>query len=87
MKMKAKDIDWCPQHGYPLPCNKCGLGDWEDGKKAGIKEVVDRLGVFENELGFCEISNHIPYQELKKWGGSPPIKERRSDKTRPRAKI
>ena len=39
--------------------------------KAGIKEVVDRLDVFENELGFCEISNHIPYQELKEWGVSP----------------
>ena len=23
--MKAKDAKWCPQHGYPLPCNKCGM--------------------------------------------------------------
>lgn len=23
--MEKKDIKWCPQHGYPLPCNKCGM--------------------------------------------------------------
>jgi len=23
--MKAEDIKWCPQHGYPLPCTKCGM--------------------------------------------------------------
>ena len=23
--MEAKDIKWCPQHGYPLPCYKCGM--------------------------------------------------------------
>jgi len=64
--MKAKDIKWCPQHGYPLPCNKCGMPlsktdqkeiykagfnealntvvatqQYDEGKKAGIKEVVE----------------------------------------------
>jgi hypothetical protein len=39
---------WCPQHGYPLPCNKCGgaidyLQGVIDGKKLGRKEVVDWL--------------------------------------------
>jgi len=31
---------WCPQHGYPLPCDKCGLGLFEAGRKEGIDEVV-----------------------------------------------
>jgi hypothetical protein len=39
--MEAKEIKWCPQHGYPLPCDKCGLGLFEAGKQEGIKEVVD----------------------------------------------
>ncbi len=38
------------------------------GKQAGIKEVVEYLGVYENELGFCEIGNHTPYAKLKEWG-------------------
>ena len=38
--MEAKDTKWCPQHGYPLPCAKCGLGLYEAGTQAGIKEVV-----------------------------------------------
>lgn len=21
----VKKTEWCPQHGYPLPCDKCGL--------------------------------------------------------------
>ncbi len=21
---------WCPQHGYPLPCDKCGLEDYDE---------------------------------------------------------
>ena len=60
--MKAKDTEksfeerWIEDDSYAL------------GKKAGHKEVVDRLGVFENDMGFCEISNHVPYQELKEWG-------------------
>ncbi len=47
--MEAKDIKWCPQHGYPLPCHKCGMPlsqesqkeIFESGKKAGIKEVLE----------------------------------------------
>ena len=39
--MVVKDSEWCPQHGYPLPCDKCGLGQYELGKQAGIKEVVE----------------------------------------------
>lgn len=47
--MNAEDIKWCPQHGYPLPCYKCGMPlsnvsqkeIYEKGEKAGIKEVVE----------------------------------------------
>ena len=42
--MEAKDIKWCPQHGYPLPCHKCGMPLSQVQQKeiyqAGIKEVV-----------------------------------------------
>ena len=37
--MEAKE--WCPQHGYPIPCDKCGLGEYERGLQQGRKEVVD----------------------------------------------
>jgi len=37
----GKELEYCPQHGYPLPCDKCGLGQFELGKQAGIKEVVE----------------------------------------------
>ena len=30
-------------------------------------EITSLLGLCENELGFCEISNHIPYTQLKEW--------------------
>lgn len=43
--MKTKDIKWCPQHGYPLPCYKCGMPLTQIQQKevyqAGIKEVVE----------------------------------------------
>ena len=38
--MGKKDIKWCPQHGYPLPCNKCGLGQYEAGEQAGRREAM-----------------------------------------------
>ena len=50
--MKAKDIKWCPQHGYPLPCDKCGMPlsrpqqkeIYESGKQVGRREVVEWIG-------------------------------------------
>ena len=24
-ELKPDKIEWCPQHGYPLPCAKCGM--------------------------------------------------------------
>ena len=32
---EMKQTEWCPQHGYPLPCDKCGLGV----REATLKEV------------------------------------------------
>ncbi len=29
------------------------------------ERIFDRLDIYENDLGFCEISNHIPYSELQ----------------------
>ncbi len=39
--LEAKDSKWCPQHGYPLPCDKCGLGQYEAGKQTGRNESVE----------------------------------------------
>lgn len=48
--MKAKDIKWCPQHGYPLPCHKCGMPlsqpQQREIYKAGIRETGKLLGQF-----------------------------------------
>ena len=42
--MKAKDTKWCPQHGYPLPCDKCGMPltqlQQDEIHKAGYEEAV-----------------------------------------------
>jgi len=38
-------------------------------KQYGIMKVVDYLGLHENELGFCEISNHVPYETFLKRTG------------------
>jgi len=38
---------------------------YEEGKIAGFKGVVDYLGIYENDMGFCEMSNHILYSKLK----------------------
>lgn len=32
---------WCPQHGYPLPCDKCGEGEYEEGFNAGQESRCD----------------------------------------------
>jgi len=65
--METKDIKWCPQHGYPLPCYKCGLPlsstDQKEIYKAGQKNV----------MGWVEKENpSYPYSEtlvikLHKW--------------------
>ncbi len=55
--MKDKDIKWCPQHGYPLPCHKCGMPLSQTSQKeiyqAGIREVVERI----DNTGLIEHTN------------------------------
>ena len=53
--------------GEKLSLEKQGQA-YLEGKQAGIKEVVELLGLCENEMGFCEISNHVPYSVIKEWG-------------------
>jgi len=56
--MKAKDVKWCPQHGYPLPCYKCGMPlsqvsqkeIFKAGKKAGQEDVIKRIAAGEEIL-------------------------------------
>ncbi len=82
--MKAGDLclKVCQDHRTAtLECKDCTGLDCEECQlqaqaeitgdiafKAGIKEVVEGLGLYENELGFCEISNHISLAKLKEWG-------------------
>ena len=40
----------------------------EQGKAEGRREVVELLDVYENQKGYCAISNHIPYSQLEAWG-------------------
>ncbi len=73
--MKAKDTKWCPQHGYPLPCAKCGMPlpqlsqkeIYEAGQRAGRKEVVEWTQ--DNIIGFEMTSVIIDMWEsqIKGW--------------------
>lgn len=38
--MEPRDIKWCPQHGYSLPCNKCGLGLFEAGYNKALAQLA-----------------------------------------------
>ena len=40
---------WCTQHGYPLPCDKCG---YEAGFKAGERAQRDKQSVVGTEAYF-----------------------------------
>ena len=76
--MKAKDIKWCPQHGYPLPCNKCGRplshtqqkDVYESGRQAGIKEVVEWIKEHQigNEFSAISVPKFTYLTKLKEWG-------------------
>jgi len=39
--------------------------DADAAHEKGKTELAVSLGLYENELGFCEISNHVPYSSLK----------------------
>ena len=55
--MKADKIKWCPQHGYPLPCDKCGMPlsqpqqkeVYEAGKKIGREEAGEEFNKWFRE--------------------------------------
>ena len=76
--MEAKDIKWCPQHGYPLPCNKCGMplsqiqqkDVYESGRQAGIKEVVEWIKEHQigNEFSAISVPKFTYLTKLKEWG-------------------
>ena len=58
---KPDKIEWCPQHGYPLPCAKCGMpkpdkpsrlltgNEWMDIWATGVKDEEHRR-VYVNYL-------------------------------------
>jgi hypothetical protein len=73
INMEAKEIKWCPQHGYPLPCDKCGLGLFEAGKQAGIKEVLDGLEdylAFNMPMMWEQLKTSSSWQaKVKEWKG------------------
>jgi len=69
--MGTEDIKWCPQHGYPLPCNKCGMPlsqlqqeeIYKLGKQEGINEVVEFV-----KKNFWKENHREQWQaKLKEW--------------------
>ena len=60
-ELKPDKIEWCPQHGYPLPCAKCGMpkpdqpsrlltgNEWMDIWATGVKDEEHRR-VYVNYL-------------------------------------
>ena len=60
-KVTKSEIEWCPQHGYPLPCAKCGMpkpdqpsrlltgNEWMDIWATGVKDEEHRR-VYVNYL-------------------------------------
>ena len=62
--IEGKELEYCPQHGYPLPCDKCGLGLFELGKREGVKEVVEWIGGYDKPF-----PNQREWKaKLKEWG-------------------
>jgi len=43
----GEEAKWCPQHGYPLPCAKCGMPKPDKGgslvDEAIVKDMVERF--------------------------------------------
>lgn len=78
---KRYEVEWCPQHGYPLPCPKCGGGEYEYGLRVGRKEVIEWIENHKTEH-FIDPFLHTPRCErwmsavnsddwkakLKEWG-------------------
>ena len=49
--MEAKDVKWCSQHGYPLPCHKCGMPlsqlDQKEIYREGQRDIVEWIEAHE----------------------------------------
>ena len=61
-----EDIKWCPQHGYPLPCAKCGMPSiesqreiFEKGRQAGIKERRSKMTVLAFVMKFRDVKDYL----------------------------
>lgn len=39
--MSDSETKWCPQHGYPLPCPKCGMPNPDESELLG--QICDEL--------------------------------------------
>ena len=71
--IEGKEYEYCPQHGYPLPCDKCGLGQYELGRQDGIKEVVNWINSthLKKTVNYNEPNLIIPLRywnsKLKEW--------------------
>ena len=63
--MKPEDIKWCPQHGYPLPCDKCGMPltklQQKEIYKAGMRGVVEWIN------SHCDLEHCNPEDVVKEW--------------------
>ncbi len=71
-----EDIKWCPQHGYPLPCDKCGMPlsqlQQKEIYQSGIREVVEW---FREELGGeYPFDTQLLDDKLREWGVDKPKK-------------
>ena len=76
--MEANAIKWCPQHGYPLPCYKCGMPlsqtsqkeIYELGEKAGIREVVEWIKASGDTSLYSQNGEYTDewQAKLKEWG-------------------
>ena len=46
-----EDVKWCLQHGYPLPCDKCGM------PSKTLEELIDdRIDFLRSLTGLYETS-------------------------------
>jgi hypothetical protein len=69
----SESTEWCPQHGYTLPCPKCGMGEYERGLKDGRKEVAEWLSLHwisksTDDAGTYEYLISQLDAKLKEWG-------------------
>jgi len=61
------DSKWCPQHGYPKPCDKCGmpLTQQKEIYRAGQRDVVEWVEIVPpgNKLPEGNMKHYIISEE------------------------